>query len=75
MKWLPCIVMVIIFLPMAIFIGGAGLHLICLIISEISSQEAEKLERQKRKDELKRLEQALKKNCPGYYCFYSSSEE
>lgn len=67
MEWIPCIVILLIFSPLAIFIFGSGVHLISRIVSDLSSQEAEKLERQKRKAELEQLVKVLKENAPTVY--------
>ena len=67
MEWITCIVVSLVFLPLAIFIFGSGLYLISRILSDLSSREAEELERQKRKAELEQLGKVLKKNAPVVY--------
>ena len=66
MEWIPSLLITLALLPFAALIFGAGIYLISQILSDLSSQEAEELERQKRRDELKQLEQCLKKNCSDY---------
>lgn len=63
MDWIICII-VLVFLPLAFFIFGSGLYLISRIVSDLSSQKAEELERQKQKAELEQLGKVLKKNAP-----------
>ena len=67
MEWITCIVVSLFFLPLAIFIFGSGLFLIFRIVSDLSSQEAEELERQKRKAEVEPLVQYLKEYYPLVY--------
>lgn len=63
MDWIIGII-VLVFLPLAFFIFGSGLYLISRIVSDLSSQKAEELERQKQKAELEQLGKVLKKNAP-----------
>lgn len=67
MELITGIVILLIFSPLAIFIFGSGVYLISRIISDLSSQEAEELERQKRKAELEQLGKVLKENAPSVY--------
>lgn len=67
MEWISGIVILLIFSPLAIFIFGSGVYLIYRIVSDLSSQKAEELERQKRKAEAEPLVQYLKEYYPLVY--------
>lgn len=67
MELIPYIIISLVLSPFAIFMILAGMHLVCLIVSHGSYKEAEELECQKRKAEIERLGQGLKKNCPCVY--------
>jgi len=67
MEWISVIVILLIFSPLAIFIFGSGVYLISRIVSDLSSQKAEELERQKRKAEAEPLVQYLKEYYPLVY--------
>ncbi len=67
MELIPYIIILLVLSPFAIFIIWAGMHLLYLIVSYESYKEAEESECQKRKAEIERLGQGLKKNCPCVY--------
>ena len=67
MEWITYIVSSLFFLLFAILIMFSGPCLIAPLVSDLSSQRAEVLERQKRKAELEQYRKVLKKNAPVVY--------